>query len=145
MRPALRGSYKTIRAANTARGPYVEVTFDVDLTRPPTALGKAFERWMRSVQKERKKAGLDQPAKKSAGGRRKVHQYYPEDFDEYDEVVKRWKGKGPRPFRAIARERVVRRRSADVTSYDVDLEAKKLASAYTRAKWLIEGGFRILL
>ena len=145
VKPALRGPYKTIRAANTARGPYVELTFDVDVTRPPTALGKAFERWIRSVQKERKKAGLDQPANRSAGGRHKVHQYYPEDFDEYDEVVERWKRKGPLPFRAIARERLVRRRSADVNSYDVDLEAKKLESAYTRAKWLIEGGFRILL
>jgi hypothetical protein len=74
-----------------------------------------------------------------------VHQYYPEDFDEYDEVVKRRKGKGPLPFRVIARERAVRRGGADVNSYDVDLEAKKLESAYTRAKWLIEGGFRILV
>jgi len=138
VRPTLRGPLKTILAANTAKGPCVELTFDVNVTRPPTELGKAFERWMRSIQKVRKKAGLDQPAKRSAGGRRQVHQYYPEDFDEYDEVMKRWKDKGPRPFRAIARERVARRRGADVNSYDVDLEAKKLESAYHRAKWSIE-------
>ena len=145
MRPVLQGRLETIIAANRARGPYVELTFDVDITRPPTTLGIAFEKWMRTVQGVRKKAGLDQPAKKSAGGRYTVHQYYPEDFDEYDAVLKRWKGQGPLPFRAIARERVVVRGDSNIKSYDVDLEAKKLEGAYRRAKWVIEEGFRILL
>jgi hypothetical protein len=123
---------------------FLKYNLQVDIKKPLAQIIQEFREFIQNLQKYKKKTIKRRTLKKRPRERQRIHDYCLEDFDIYDKVVKSRVDRKI-SFIVIARKRLQDRGDADISSYDADLEAKKLKSAYERAKWLIEGGYRTLV
>ena len=141
-----------MRKANESPKRFVELIMSIDMAKSPTAISGEFKRFIESVKRVRKKRNLDNHLIKVPPGRHKLHGFFVEDFEIYDDIIKirtRNKRKTCRQCCNIYARRNLEQRYAKSKnkpkSFDVDAETKKILNAFNKAKWVINGGYRAIV
>jgi len=141
-----------MRKANESPKRFVEITMSIDMAKSPTAIWKEFKKFIESVKRKRKERNLDNHLIEVPPGRYKLHSFYIEDFEIYDDIIKikmRNKRKTYRQCCNIYARQIFEqkhtRSKIKLDSLDLDVETKKILSAFNKAKWVIDGGFRAIV
>ena len=113
---------KTIEQANTSNRRFINMTFQVDMSKSATQIHTVFKNYIESVKRYRNKKGLDKKPKKLLGKQR-VHDFCEDDFRIYDRFNQLKREKGAIPFYRIARQRLSRGNIDVIDSDIVDIEA----------------------